>query len=150
MECSVLKGHIKRLLDRSAKTDDGELQEAKIKCLLKYLADKLSRLSDCVYVVGSTNLRDQRSIDLCTVIGKELAKIPNLIVVTCGFYGASDVLARAFHEEKNKEKCNKKDNGKLLNSDEASSSVIHVLPQRDPKVNMNIIHHFYLILVQND
>ncbi|XP_074597489.1 uncharacterized protein LOC141852386 isoform X2 [Brevipalpus obovatus] len=129
MEC--LRGRIKRILDPSSKTDDGELKEAKIQCLLNYLAGKLPSLEGCIYVVGSSNVKDQRSLDLCKVIGKELSKIPNLIVVTCGFYGASDVLARAFHEEKTKF-C-RKENGKLLCPSDAYRSVIHVLPERDSK-----------------
>lgn len=58
----------------------------------------------------------------CREIGKELAKLHNLAVVTGGFFGAPDVVARTFHE------CR-------VNNGQTDPRVFHILPKRDDKVN---------------
>lgn len=63
-------------------------------------------------------------------IGKELAKRPNLAVVTGGFFGAPDVVARMFHE------CR-------VNNGHTDPRVFHILPKRDDKVEYWLVEVYF-------
>uniref|UniRef100_T1KE61 TIR domain-containing protein n=2 Tax=Tetranychus urticae TaxID=32264 RepID=T1KE61_TETUR len=124
----VLKGRINRILDPCAKTDAWELQEAKIQYLLNYMKKNLPDLDTCVYIIGSTSVTSQRTELLCKAIGKELTKVDGLTVVTCGFYGASHLLAKSFFDEKSKQEAPK---NRKAYANQFQSSVVHVLPLKD-------------------
>ena len=133
----VLKGRINRILDPSSKRDDKELQESKILYLLNYMKKNLPILDSCVYVVGSSKIIDSRSDLICKAIGRELTKVTNVTVVTSGFFGVGDVLAKAFLEQKQK-------NG-IPYKVEASTnqfqySVVHILPIKDSKVSILMLN----------
>ncbi|RWS28510.1 uncharacterized protein B4U80_07542 [Leptotrombidium deliense] len=126
-----IKSRIKRVLDPSSKANDKEMQESKVAYLVNYMKKNLPVLDTCVYVLGSTKSLDSRTEEICKAIGVELAKLKNVTLVTNGFNGTSDIVARAFFEAKEKEEFvgNRKS--------EFQSSVVHILPLKDSQMITN-------------
>lgn len=112
---------ISRVLDPACKMLE-DPHEVKIKYLTDCMKKNLPNLETCVYVLGSSSLKhkveslNQRTVDICTEIGRELASVANINIVTNGFYGASDIVALTFVEQR-----------KLLHK-ESNDSVIHIVP----------------------
>lgn len=105
-------------LDPDCKVMD--TKKMKLKALVENLKKNIFNMETCVYIIGSTNLTGMnRNIEICHEIGKELAKVSNLQLVTNGFYGVADLVALRFKEEREKE-------GKDWNK-----SIIHILPVKD-------------------
>ncbi|ELU04881.1 hypothetical protein CAPTEDRAFT_227756 [Capitella teleta] len=69
-----------------------------------------------VYIAGSTTFYGSRTKELCQNIGRDLARLNNIHIVTGGFYGVGLTVSKSFHAENEK-----KENG----------FVYHVLPERD-------------------
>lgn len=121
-----LLSKITRVLDPSCKYLEN-LHEHKIKYLTDCMKRNLPNLETCVYVLGSSSGKlnaeslSQRTMDICREIGKELAQVQNINIVTNGFYGTSDIVALTFVEQR-----------KLLQR-EANDSVIHIVPIKDNK-----------------
>ncbi|CAN8000105.1 unnamed protein product, partial [Ixodes pacificus] len=91
-------------------------------CLLvSFMKKEISCIETCVYIAGSSKLQSTRSEEICREIGKQLAKLHNVGVVTGGFFGAPDVVARTFHEFR-------ENNGQM------DPRVFHILPKRDDKI----------------
>ncbi|CAN7979143.1 unnamed protein product, partial [Ixodes persulcatus] len=82
---------------------------------------EISCIETCVYIAGSSKLQSTRSEEICRCIGKQLAKLHNVGVVTGGFFGAPDVVARTFYEFR-------ENNGQM------DPRVFHILPKRDDKI----------------
>lgn len=120
-EC-VLKSTVKRSLNpTTSETPKDATAEAKVNYLVSFLMRNLPLQDNCVYIAGSTKLQTQRAEEICRAIGRELAKMENVSIVTGGYYGASDVMAKTFCE------CREK-SGQFPEED---SSVVHILPIHD-------------------
>lgn len=104
----------------SSETPKDAAAEATIQCLVNFMKEKIPPLETCVYIAGSTKLQSSRSEQICREIGKELAKLQNVVVITGGFFGAPDLVARTFHEVRE-------------NNSQTDPRVFHILPCRDDK-----------------
>lgn len=72
-----------------------------------------------MYIVGSTDLHDiPRSQEVCKAIGTQLAEVKNVTLVTSGFNGVPDLVARAFKAA-------------LELKGESADRIVHVLPVKD-------------------
>ena len=98
---------------------------------------RLVKSNSMTFIVDfSTALQTPRSEDICKAIGTELAKVKNVNVVTSGFYGAGDIVAKSFHEARQAtcfapgSSCNPNDN----NPNSFESSVVHIVPLKDSEV----------------
>lgn len=118
-----LMNKINRVMDPTCKYVDSNVTDFKIKYLTDFMKKNLPNLETCVYVLGSRTgkLENQRIVDICTEIGKELAQVANINIITNGFYGSSDIVALNFSAQR--KNCQK----------ECTSSVIHIVPERDEK-----------------
>ncbi|XP_022235490.1 uncharacterized protein LOC106475726 isoform X2 [Limulus polyphemus] len=123
---TALKMRVKRALnpDTSVTPKDGTV-EAKMNYLVKFLTKNTPQLDNCVFVTGSSKLRNPRTEEICRAIGRELAKVKDLQVVTGGSLGAPDVIAKTFFDAK--------ENNLISTSNQ--SSVQHVLPMKDLEVS---------------
>lgn len=90
----------------------------------------LPTLETCVYVVGSTKLQNPRSDEICRAIGLELSKLKNVTLVTSGFYGAGDTVAKTFYENVDKSRYSQRNVASL-----DSAPVVHILPLKDSGVS---------------
>lgn len=111
---------INRIIDPYCKEAEN-MYETKIKCLADCIKKNIPELETCVYVFGTTctSKLDCRTVEICEAIGKELAMVRNINIVTNGFYGTGDIVAHRFY----KERCSKPQN--------SVESVIHILPNND-------------------
>ncbi|XP_076364339.1 uncharacterized protein LOC143253817 [Tachypleus tridentatus] len=118
---STLSTRIKRALcpDTSMAPKEG-VAEAKIQFWASLLMKMIPDPNNCVYVAGSSKL-NHRTEEICRAIGQELAKITNLTLVTGGFFGATDCIARAFNEVR--------ESNKIVYG--STACVFHVLPMKD-------------------
>ncbi|XP_076371981.1 uncharacterized protein LOC143257345 isoform X1 [Tachypleus tridentatus] len=123
---TALKTRVKRALnpDTSVTPKDGTV-EAKMNYLVKFLTKNTPQLDNCVFVTGSSKLRNHRTEEICRAIGRELAKVKDLQVVTGGSLGAPDIIAKTFFDAK--------ENNLISTSNQ--SAVQHVLPMRDSEVS---------------
>lgn len=80
----------------AANSTSDDLNEAKIQYCVRIMKKNIEYLGTCVYVIGSTKLQNPRSEALCRELGKELAEVKNLTLVTSGFAGAQDLVAKSF------------------------------------------------------
>ena len=80
----------------AANSTSDDLNEAKIQYCVRIMKKNIEYLGTCVYVIGSTKLQNPRSEALCKELGKELAEVKNLTLVTSGFAGAQDLVAKSF------------------------------------------------------
>ncbi|KAH8020089.1 hypothetical protein HPB51_024171 [Rhipicephalus microplus] len=119
---NILRIRIRRATSPdTSETPKDAAAEATMQCLVSFIKKEIPNLETCVYIAGSSKLQSARSVEICKEIGKELAKRPNLAVVTGGFFGAPDVVARMFHE------CR-------VNNGHTDPRVFHILPKRDDKI----------------
>ncbi|RWS10917.1 uncharacterized protein B4U79_01492, partial [Dinothrombium tinctorium] len=131
-----LKVQIKRLLNPQTKTLNNNLNESKIQYLVSFLSKNLPVLGSCVYVLGSTNISDPRTLEICKQIGVELAKVKNITLVTGGCRGASEILSQKFFEIRSKEKrpsITKLTSKSAIMNNNNDTSLVHVLPSKDVK-----------------
>ncbi|CAG2105730.1 unnamed protein product [Medioppia subpectinata] len=127
----LLKSRVKRTLDPLTKAPEDDFEQ-KIQYLVGFMKKNLPVLETCVYVVGSIKLQNPRSEEICQALGVELAKVKNVNVVTSGFYGAGDIVAKSFYESRQTVctiQSNCKSNENTPNSFE--SSVVHIVPECD-------------------
>jgi predicted Rossmann-fold nucleotide-binding protein len=97
----LLRNRVRRKADGGLMASSSrDIAESKLQYLVSYMKKNLPVLDTCVYVIGSTRLQSERSTQICRAIGHELAKLRNVTVVTSGFYGAGDLVARAFYESR--------------------------------------------------
>lgn len=97
--------------------------EAKMQCYINFVKKTIPVLDTCVYIAGSSKLTNKRTEEICHAIGRELAKIENIIIITGGCYGAQEIVSKSFFEAR--------ENNKELNCTSAESSVIHIIPTKD-------------------
>ncbi|XP_005093466.1 uncharacterized protein LOC101852907 [Aplysia californica] len=108
---------VQRLLDPTARNClEPENHEANINVAVQYLKRSL-HIQKCVYIAASSNLKDSRSEPICKAIALQLAKLPDVVVVTGGSKGASEILSHTFHQE--------------VLDHKKKPHVWHVLPERD-------------------
>lgn len=114
----------------AANSTSDDLNEAKIQYCVRIMKKNIEYLGTCVYVIGSTKLQNPRSEALCKELGKELAEVKNLTLVTSGFAGAQDLVAKSFMAalESSQELAN-------LTPEQRSAiikeRIVHVLPIKD-------------------
>ncbi|XP_071038969.1 uncharacterized protein [Parasteatoda tepidariorum] len=117
---SILKTRVKRALNpSSSETPKDATAEAKMNYLVNFLKRNLPLQDLCVYVAGSSKLQSERAEEICKAIGRELAKVERVSLVTGGFFGAADIIAKTFYE------CREN------NQQQNEESVVHILPMRD-------------------
>lgn len=118
----ALKAKIQRALNpASSETTKEATDEAKMQFLVNFMKKNLPQIDECVYIAGSSKLQNPRSEEICRAIARELAKVKNISIVTGGFSGSADILARAFYELKEKN----------VQSTSQYPSVVHILPVKD-------------------
>lgn len=63
-----------------------------------------SRLPDgnYVYISGGHHFYSTNGEAICKLLGKELAKLKSVVLVTDGFYGVGDTVAKSFHDKRKK------------------------------------------------
>ncbi|BFY98125.1 hypothetical protein BsWGS_01166 [Bradybaena similaris] len=116
----ILLMQIKRALDPTAKNClETDNLEANISLAVQYLKKTLD-VKHCVYVCGATKFHDARSEAVCRSIGRHLAKLTTITLVTGGCYGTSEIVGRTYHEEAQRQF--------------QKSIVWHVLPEQDSQV----------------
>ncbi|XP_040354562.2 uncharacterized protein LOC8051511 isoform X2 [Ixodes scapularis] len=119
---NTLKTRVRRAMSPdSSETPKDAAVEATVQSWVSFMKKEISCIETCVYIAGSSKLQSTRSEEICREIGKQLAKLHNVGVVTGGFFGAPDVVARTFHEFR-------ENNGQM------DPRVFHILPKRDDKI----------------
>lgn len=123
-----IKLQVRRIMDPNA-TDTSaadDWYETKINYCVRMMRDNMDYIQKCVYVFGSTKITDPRTREICREIGKALAKVNNLTLVTSGYTGAQDLVAKSFLEAIQ---------GTVDEEGvEASKSrIVHVLPSKEVK-----------------
>lgn len=108
-----------------------DIAESKLQYLVSYMKKNLPVLDTCVYVIGSSKLQCERSIQICKAIGQELAKLRNVTVVTSGFYGAGDLIARSFYESRRQKLLSESQQlgsaaGNMMAAQSPSTPLLHV------------------------
>ncbi|XP_014774740.1 uncharacterized protein LOC106872313 isoform X1 [Octopus bimaculoides] len=97
--------------------------EAKIKSIIRELKTSFM-LERCIYILGKTELTEfDRNI--CMAIGKGLASVPNIHLVSSGCYGASQVICQSYLDSLSD-----------IPGPKAHDPVLHILPKTD-KENQN-------------
>lgn len=86
--------------------------------LVVRLRDELPAADFKVYVTGSTRLSSKKSENICRAIGQELASLKFVSLCTCGYFGAEDLTAKSFCEERSL-------------TEKSSPRVFHVVPEQD-------------------
>lgn len=122
----IIKGHIKRLMNPNA-TDTSNAEDwydKKIKYCVDFMKKNIDFLCKCIYVLGSIRITDQRTIEICQELGKALAAVKNLTLVTSGYKGAQELVAKSFLAAL---KGKIDENGE----EEAKSRIVHVLPSKE-------------------
>ena len=89
----------------------------KIKYLTDCMKKNMPNLETCVYVFGTDDLTNPRTVEICEEIGKELAQVKNINIVTNGFFGSGDLVAHTFVQERKSMRCD--------------DSVVHIVPLMD-------------------
>ena len=74
-------------------------QKAQIAEMVTDLAHKLPK-GKHVYISGGTKFFSPNGEDICKELGKQLARDPEVVLVTGGFYGVGETTARSFHDER--------------------------------------------------
>ncbi|XP_013086938.2 uncharacterized protein LOC106071400 isoform X1 [Biomphalaria glabrata] len=116
---------VERGLDPTAKNClETDSQEANIALAVHYVKKSL-QVKECVYVTGTSKILSTRSEDVCKSIGRHLAKLDNLFVVTGGCYGTSELVAKVFNEDKEQQG--------------SDSNVWHILPEMEAQ---NVKEHY--------
>jgi len=72
---------------------------------IKHLQLELfSRLPDgnYVYISGGSHFYSANGEAICKLLGKELAKLKSVVLVTGGFFGVGDTVAKRFHDKRKK------------------------------------------------
>ena len=105
--------------------------EAKIQFCVRMMKNNIEYLGTCVYVLGSTRITSQRSIDICKALGAALAQVKNLTLVTTGFMGAQDLVAKSFLSSLEDMRQQERDGNE--NNIVLASRIVHVLPLKDEK-----------------
>ncbi|GAB1604022.1 uncharacterized protein LOC115219292 [Argonauta hians] len=77
-------------------TEQESICDAKLKIMVRELKSSLS-LDKCIYVMGKYELTDFDR-NMCMAIGKSLATVPNIQLVSSGCYGASQVICRSYFD----------------------------------------------------
>ncbi|XP_067144072.1 uncharacterized protein [Centruroides vittatus] len=118
----ALRAKVKRALNPAySETSKEATAEAKMQFLITFMKKNLPQIDECVYITGSSKLQNPRSEKICRAIARELAKVKNIGVVTGGFLGSADILAKTFYELK----------AANMSSNPQYSPVVHILPTKD-------------------
>ncbi|CAN7990871.1 unnamed protein product, partial [Ixodes hexagonus] len=119
---NTLKARVRRAMSPdSSETPKDAAVEATVQSWVCFMKKEIPCIETCVYIAGSSKLQSTRSEEICREIGKQLARLHNIGVVTGGFFGAPDVVARTFYQFR-------ENNGQM------DPRVFHILPKRDDKI----------------
>ncbi|XP_022091661.1 uncharacterized protein LOC110979851 isoform X2 [Acanthaster planci] len=91
-------------------------KESQIEACVGSICQKLPG-SNCVYISGGTSFYYDKSEAICKEIGKALAKLQKVTLVTGGFFGVGETVSRSFYDERQRLK--------------RVEDVYHILPNRD-------------------
>ena len=73
---------------------------------------------DYIYVSGGSHFYSTNGEKICKLLGKELAKLKSVVLVTGGFFGIGDTVVKSFHDKRKKL-------GLPIN-------IYHTMPVKDP------------------
>jgi predicted Rossmann-fold nucleotide-binding protein len=114
-----------------------QMHEVKIQYCVRMMKNNIEYLGTCVYVLGSTRITNPRSIEICKALGAALAQVKNVTLVTTGFMGAQDMVAKSFLsslEDIKQHRTGITDgNDNNINDASLASRIVHVLPLKDEK-----------------
>ena len=79
----------------------GKREERELKRLQQELYSQLPE-GNCVYISGGSQFYSPNCEAICKLLGKELAKRESNFVVTGGYFGVGDVVAKSFHDKRKK------------------------------------------------
>ncbi|XP_070541389.1 uncharacterized protein [Ptychodera flava] len=114
-----LRCRVKRALDPKARESCfDEINEAKMTVHINFIKRSLADFHNVVYISGGTKFFWQKSESICRAIGKSLAQHDSIILVTGGFYGVGETVARSFLDTRS-----------ALNKRE--ENVWHIIPAKD-------------------
>lgn len=112
-----LHARVKRCLDPTARAGAvDDVNEAKIACHVQNLRKRIPK-GVSVYISGGTRFFHKDSSKICREIGRHLAALDDIEVVTGGFFGVGEEVGTSYHAERQRV-------GK-------TSNIWHVLPERD-------------------
>ena len=57
---------------------------------------------DYIYICGGSHFYSSNGEKICKLLGKELAKLKSIVLVTGGFFGIGDTVAKSFHDKRKK------------------------------------------------
>ncbi|XP_077992393.1 uncharacterized protein LOC144446494 isoform X2 [Glandiceps talaboti] len=110
---------VKQALDPKARENcSDEINEAKVNVHINFIKRSLPEYHNVVYISGGTKFFWAKSEAICNAIGKSLSQDDNIILVTGGFYGVGETVAKSFLETRRA----------LKKPDE---NVWHILPVKD-------------------
>nr|XP_006825953.1 PREDICTED: uncharacterized protein LOC102806317 [Saccoglossus kowalevskii] len=96
-----LRARVKKALDPKLRDSyDDELKETKINVHINCIKRSLPKDGNFVYISGGTKFFWDKSEAICKAIGKSLAEDDCNVLVTGGFYGVGETVARSFLERR--------------------------------------------------
>ncbi|XP_022665261.1 uncharacterized protein LOC111252099 isoform X3 [Varroa destructor] len=113
---SVLEERVKNELKKPDPSSDNETEEKNICERWEFELKKMPSHDGCVYISGSTKDIDDRTASICDEVGKKLAQVSSITLLTGGFNGVPQLVARSFVEARKGSK---------------TDSVYHLLPKKD-------------------
>ncbi|CAE1285914.1 unnamed protein product [Acanthosepion pharaonis] len=111
---------VREILDPKTQSsqDQSECNELEVKCIMQNLKQKVN-LEKCIYITG-TSAPDEATSNLCRSIGKHLASIVGIQLVTSGYYGVAQEICKGFLQ-------------KHSSNANSYASITHILPKIDCK-----------------
>ncbi|OQR67601.1 hypothetical protein BIW11_13423 [Tropilaelaps mercedesae] len=114
---SILEARVRDQLKKPEPSSDNETEEKNICERWESELKKLPSHDGCVYISGSTKDIDKRTATICDEIGKKLAQVSSITLITGGFNGVQQLVARSFFEARKESK--------------TDTLVYHLLPKKD-------------------
>lgn len=116
----LLAKWVREILDPKTQSsqDQSECNELEVKCIMQNLKQKVN-LEKCIYITG-TSAPDEATSNLCRSIGKHLASIVGIQLVTSGYYGVAQEICKGFLQ-------------KHSSNANSYASITHILPKVDCK-----------------
>ncbi|XP_041370245.1 uncharacterized protein LOC121384084 isoform X2 [Gigantopelta aegis] len=112
----TLLSKIHRALDPAGKDCfQDEVNEVKLTHAVNHIKRSVGETL-CVYIAGGTKFYESNSEAVCRCVGKELATLDNVTIVTGGFSGVGETVSQIFFEE---------------TQDNKKPRVWHILPEKD-------------------
>ena len=103
------ESYLQMIVERVDLALDKKKSQQELQTVLKQKADLMHLCSKLtgelppgkhVYISGSTIFYSSCGKEICEELGKELAQDPDIILITGGFYGVGDTVAKSFFDER--------------------------------------------------